>query len=293
MKIIIAALLMVFSIPAIAGNVFVEPSRDLVRATTKVSAGQKMYYTLTLTGGSTFYAYFTVNGGLNRRLNIWLLDEPNFQLYLANQRFNYYQGTAGEIRGVGQYKFGVPTTGRYYLVLDNSGALMMGRAVSLYGFEVYPGETREIANERMGYEKLYGAMQKLFEFRDFNIYIQHCGTSNAWSNPNITICRELSSDLAAQGLDGAVFFVLMHELGHTLLRLWDYPLSDNEDVADEFATVMTILWNRKPLPVRLPNGGPPKPRKTTQLQNFTSMIDTRFRRNARAISTVGLPIRTT
>lgn len=245
MKIIIAALLMVFSIPAIAGNVFVEPSRDLVRATTKVSAGQKMYYTLTLTGGSTFYAYFTVNGGLNRKLNIWLLDEPNFQLYLANQRFNYYQGTAGEIRGVGQYKFGVPTTGRYYLVLDNSGALMMGRAVSLYGFEVYPGETREIANERMGYEKLYGAMQKLFEFRDFNIYIQHCGTSNAWSNPNITICRELSSDLAAQGLDGAVFFVLMHELGHTLLRLWDYPLSDNEDVADEFATVMTILLEQE------------------------------------------------
>lgn len=245
MKIAIAILSMLFSIPAIAGNVSVEPSRDLVKTTTKVSAGQKTYYTLTLTGGSTFYAFFTVNGGFNRKLSVWLLDEPNFHLYQANQRFNYYQGTAGEIRGVGQYKFGVPATGRYYLVLDNTGALMMGRTVSLYGFEVYPGETREIANERVAYEKLYGAMQKLFEFRDFNIYVQHCGTSNAWSNPDITICRELSTDLTGQGLNGAVFFVFMHELGHTLLKLWDYPLFDNEDVADEFATVMTILLEQE------------------------------------------------
>jgi hypothetical protein len=245
MRKLLSVFLMLLTLPVMAGNVFVEPSRDLVKLSVKIGAGQYSYNQLVLTGGSTLYALFTVKGGLNHKLNVWLLDEPNFQLYQARQRYSYYEGTSGEIRGVGQYKFQVPASGRYYLVLDNGQALMLSRTVSLYAFEVYPSETQLVVREREAFEKLYGAIKSLFVFKDFKISVQHCGTSNAWSSPDITLCRELDSDLNQQGLSGAMFFVFMHELGHTLLKLWDYPLWDNEDVADEFATVMTILTEQQ------------------------------------------------
>lgn len=246
-KLIFSALLMLLALPVMAGNVFVEPSRDLVKKSARIGAGQYHYSLLNLTAGSTLYALFTVKGGLNHKLNVWLLDEPNFQRYQARQRYSYYEGTSGEIREIGRYKFQVPASGRYYLVLDNGQAVMLSRTVSLYAFEVYPSENQAIAREREGLEKLYAAMKSFFMFKDFRISVQHCGTSNAWSSPDITLCRELDSDLHQQGLSGAMFFVFMHELGHTLLKLWDYPLWDNEDVADEFATVMTILVEQQSL----------------------------------------------
>jgi hypothetical protein len=52
---------------------------------------------------------------------------------------------------------------------------------------------------------------------------------------------ELIEKLADQDLHDAVEFVLFHELGHTLLRVWGLPGWDNEDMADEFATVLLML----------------------------------------------------
>jgi hypothetical protein len=73
----------------------------------------------------------------------------------------------------------------------------------------------------------------------------HCGFENAFSDPNITICIELIEDLANKDLDSALAFILFHELGHTLLGDWGLPLSDNEDVQDEFATVLCLMAEAK------------------------------------------------
>ncbi len=91
-------------------------------------------------------------------------------------------------------------------------------------------------------EDTYPALKNTFIFPDFNIYVRYCGTVNAFSDPNITLCNELIAELYNANLTHALKWTFLHELGHTLLRLWDYPLWDNEDAADEFATVFLFMW---------------------------------------------------
>jgi hypothetical protein len=198
-------------------------------------------YTLALTQGSTLVARFQVAGQLNNKIKVWLLDGPNYQSYVAHQQFSYFQGTSGEIRGTGHYIFQVAQTGLYYLLVDNSGAWLLPRDVQLYVYSVFPQPGEDVLKREKDLTDGLTKLGSLFIFPSFRVEIRHCGAENAFSNPNITICTELGESLSDQGLDQAIAFVFFHELGHTLLRLWGLPSWDNEDVADEFATVCIIL----------------------------------------------------
>ncbi|HWR36251.1 MAG TPA: DUF4344 domain-containing metallopeptidase [Clostridia bacterium] len=222
-------------------SVYIEPSRNLVRDVIQVSAGQAKWYALTLERGSIVYADFKVEGGLNNKAAVWLLDEFNLRQFLAHQQFRYFPGTSGEVRGVGRYTFGVPQSGTYYLVIDNGRAWFMPRNVKVYAYEVLPYQPAELQMAEQQLATFYNVLRSAFVFPDFSISIRHCGMENAFSDPNITMCEELLESLAAQRLEPAITFILFHELGHTLLKQWGLPTWDNEDVADEFATVFMIM----------------------------------------------------
>ncbi|NOS80520.1 MAG: hypothetical protein HOP32_02925 [Nitrospira sp.] len=87
----------------------------------------------------------------------------------------------------------------------------------------------------------YWGLRETFVFEDFTISYKPCGFVNASSDPNITMCVELLNELDKMGIPSAELFILYHELGHSLLYLWGYPLYDNEDAADEFATLFMSL----------------------------------------------------
>ncbi len=92
------------------------------------------------------------------------------------------------------------------------------------------------------YETYYFMLKALFIFKDFHINFRYCGQVSAFSNPEgIIICNELVAKLANERHEKALSWYFFHEAGHSLLRSWDYPLWDNEDVADEFATVMLLM----------------------------------------------------
>jgi hypothetical protein len=91
------------------------------------------------------------------------------------------------------------------------------------------------------YEFYYLMLKMLLNFLDFNIYFKYCGQENAFSTPDIIICNEYVAKLVNGNHEGALPWIFFHEVGHSLLRLWDYPLWDNEDAADEFATVLLLL----------------------------------------------------
>jgi hypothetical protein len=117
--------------------------------------------------------------------------------------------------------------------------------VNLYVYGVLPDKSPETLAAEKTITESVDKLGELFIFPSFQLGIRHCGVVNAFSNPNIIICTELVESLLDQHLEQVVGFVLAHELGHTLLRQWGYPLWDNEDAANELATVLMILGKQK------------------------------------------------
>jgi Putative metallopeptidase len=78
-------------------------------------------------------------------------------------------------------------------------------------------------------------LDKVFKLPRFKIKVAPCGSVNAYSDPDVTICTELIADLVERELQMALTPILLHEMAHSLLYLWGLPGHDNEDIADEFA----------------------------------------------------------
>lgn len=222
-------------------HVYVEPSQTLVRETMSVAPGRVLEYRFSLVRGMTLVAEFQVQGGLDNRLDVGLVDLVNFQKYSAGQPFSVFRGTAGTIQNVAKYRFIIPDTSVYYLLLDNRRSFAFARNVRTYVYALSPSPTPASMNAERGLGSIYQLLKQAFVFPDIRISIRHCGLANAYSNPDITFCTELLEDLVNQGLPQASTFVLLHELGHSLLRTWGYPLWDNEDAADEFATMFLMM----------------------------------------------------
>jgi hypothetical protein len=51
------------------------------------------------------------------------------------------------------------------------------------------------------------------------------------------VCSELIADLGEKNLEGAPHPILLYEMAHSLMYLWKLPGYNNEDIADEFATI--------------------------------------------------------
>jgi len=226
-------------------NIYFEPFKTYVNQTINIEAGKYAWFTFPLFQGTTLHAKFLVSGGANNKVNVWLLDSANFQLFQKGNKYSYYQGTSGAVKEVASYTFQIPQLDTYVLIIDNRAARVYPRTVSLYVYGILPQETDEINDATKQFQELYNGLKQLFIFKDFNISFRHCGFENAFSDPNITICIELIENMEAQDCGDALGYVLFHELGHTLLQAWDLPLWDNEDVQDEFAVVVCILADVK------------------------------------------------
>lgn len=82
------------------------------------------------------------------------------------------------------------------------------------------------------------ALNQFYILPKFKISVLPCGTVNAYSSPDVVICSELISDLFEKELSDALYPILLHEVAHSLLNLWNLPGYDNEDLADEFSAAI-------------------------------------------------------
>ncbi len=223
------------------GNVYIEPSVTLIDQDIKVSPASYMTYTLdNISPGLKLGIKIDVSGGMNNDIFVYLLDFENYSRYINKQRFlTFIQNPTIVYQNT--YEFRLPKSGPYYLVLDNTNSIISSKYVRVYVTNLLNQPLPYHVELQKVHEKLYKALKDVFEFPSFDIYIKHCGQENAFSDPNITICIEKIDGLYKRGNLASVTWILFHELGHSLLRLWDYPLWDNEDAADEFATVFLLL----------------------------------------------------
>jgi hypothetical protein len=88
-------------------GVFVEPWKALVRDTVTVNAGQALQYNFTLEAGTRLTALFHVEGGIDNRVQVLLLDSANYQLYTAHRPFAKTPGDSAIIQGIGKHSFKV------------------------------------------------------------------------------------------------------------------------------------------------------------------------------------------
>jgi len=243
---LVSLLLVLLPAATASAEVIVDPVTLVVKEDITINPGSYSYYELTLNKGADLVVSLQVSGGIDNTMRHWLLDLANFQKLRAGQGFLPVTGAGGDMAGTASYQVKLPQTNIYYLVLDNTKAVLAGRHVSARAYTVAAGETEHSKETREFYAGIYdGMLKKLFVFKDFNIHVGMCGTANAFSAPDITICYELDEMLREKGAQGAMMFVFLHEVAHSLLNVWDYPLYDNEDAADELATVLLLMAKRQ------------------------------------------------
>ena len=110
----------------------------------------------------------------------------------------------------------------------------------MYRKKLSPEQAEKIKSSLM---PAHAMMASIFENADFNIHIRPCGQSNAFSDnrtADITLCSEFIHDMSTQRSSGTLVAVLLHEYGHSLLGKWGEPGASEEDMADQFATVMLL-----------------------------------------------------
>ncbi len=229
-----------FSSVAIA-DVHVQPAETIVNESIKIGAGQYSYYKFTLSKNEQLNLKISVKGGSNNKIDMKIVDMNNFQLFKANQRYSYFNSIANSVQNEEKSEFVAPQTNIYYLILDNRKALLLSRNVDVNVIKISNSHTQSSLDIQKKYKHQYAALKQVFNFNDFNIYVKTCGVANAFSNPDITMCIELIDDLQKENLPKAIDFVFLHEVAHSFLNTWHYPGYDNEDDADQLATVLSIM----------------------------------------------------
>lgn len=139
--------------------------------TISVQPGRFASYKFSLTAGTTLVAAFTVEGGLDNKVNVLLMDLSNFQQYQARQRFSVLNGTSGTIQSGAKYTVKVPETNVYHLLVANQRAAVFPRTVNVYSYAVLPEPTPDSERAQKGLEAFYQRLQQLFVFQDFRISV--------------------------------------------------------------------------------------------------------------------------
>ena len=200
-------------------------------------------------------AFLSVSIEIDGAVGILLLDERNLRLPPDTRKSLFESQTADKLRiGVR-----IPETGIYYLVVDNrAGNTQREFSLDVTGRSGQPGKDSESAelpdstqktqlDEQMA--RFAQNLRRYFVFEDLQFRFARCGTANAYSSDDtVIICIEIAPLLKELGdkakANDVFIFALMHEVGHVLLQQWGYPFHGNEEVADEFATALLVLFGQ-------------------------------------------------
>lgn len=191
------------------------------------------------TAGDSYLVRVDSENHVWRDISAYVVDDLNLQLFKAGAQFR----AAGRPKGLTPFEFGAIRSGteQLYLVIDNRYSLVTTKLARISVTLTTKLEEDQAMRLEHALGGLYSVAHKIFDLPDFNVRVTPCNSVNAYSerdSGNITICSEFVS---AYANNPAIFtWVFMHELGHTALDLWGIPGSENEDMADEFATALLL-----------------------------------------------------
>ncbi len=181
----------------------------------------------------------------NGEIVVYFLDYINYQSFSATSR-PLFQGIVKE-----RFSFSIviPSKGDYFIVLDNRS----GREPRKVGLTVLAakGSADRIKSAEEVLRRFESQLHQIFIFDPFPIGIKQCGETKAFLDESgIFLCTEYVHHLYEILRDlgrtkDMLSFSIFHEAARILLTRWDHPSSDIEEVADELATVLMVMFNQK------------------------------------------------
>jgi len=227
-------------------EVIVSSSASTEQTRVHYDIGPRHYVAIPLPSSNTkddkYSLKVVARNAVYKDITAYLVDEQNLRLFKQGQAY----------RGLGYSRVITPititgstqTVGQKYIILDNSYAGFITKKMDVYITATLPVDKKTSQELKDKFTKMYEALKSGFIFTDFNIHIEPCGQVNAFSESSTTgdihLCTELFDNVAKSNNPGALTFIFLHELGHTLLGLWKLPGNHNEDIADEFATYIML-----------------------------------------------------
>ena len=227
-------------------EVFVTPAIVTEEVTNSyvVAAGRHEVVPLPSVGDSkgAFKITISADNAVYKDITAYLVDADNMRLFSQGSP---YQGMGFQkAKAPFTIQGAMQTPGPYYLILDNGYALFIAKKLKVSVKAAFPMDEKQQQIIKTSLESFYANLKKLIVFPDFNIRIEPCGQTNAFSDTftsgDIHFCSEMADHLTKTKNTGAFLFIFLHELGHSLLGLWGMPGNNNEDIADEFATYLMM-----------------------------------------------------
>ncbi len=154
----------------------------------------------------------------------------------------------GELTDRIDFSITTKRAGDHYLIIDNRNG---GKTRHLRIEARASRDSEATANALL--ERFETAMHRLFRFDPIRIRAGHCRSPSigAYAQRNeIVLCGEYVTRLyeelgGKRRTQDVVLFALFHEMGHILLRQWDYPMYDSEEVADDFAAALMVMLGKR------------------------------------------------
>ncbi len=196
-------------------------------------------------------ASLSIDVNVNGEIRILLLDPEDARRWPAVEQPLFEGSTSGRLG----FAVEVPRSGHYFVILDNRD----GDAARTFTLRIQ-GSTEGLSQSVVESDvqrahdelaKFKQSLREIFLFDELTLRIGRCGTENMFSGDDVvTICAEVVPMLLKRLKDekkakDALIFMMLHEIGHVLLRQWGYPFFDNEEVADEFATVLMVMFDQE------------------------------------------------
>lgn len=191
------------------------------------------------TAGDSYVVRVAADNEVWKDISAFVVDEQNLQLFKAGRQYRGF----GKTQGIAPFEINAtrPGAAQLYLLINNQYSLLVTKKVRL-SVTMTTKLSEEDAREIEGFlAKMYTGIHELLDLPDFDVRVAPCNSVNAYSaedSGNITLCSEFWSKY--QDKPPVLVWVFFHELGHTALDLWGIPGNDNEDIADEFATALSL-----------------------------------------------------
>ena len=243
LRMCVIALLMCSFAASVKAEVHLKPTQHLINQVFQIPAYRCQEVQMLLQKGAELYGGYDVQGAVDNRIGIEMLDEWNRNLRSAGQAYQHFTAMSGDINGTATLKFQAPSEGNYFAEFCNDKALLLDRIVHVDLYTTRNTLTPEEEQARVASQKAVEMFREHFSLPEFDVNVVPCGVVNAFSDPNVTICNEIIESFPKAQAAQLFNFVLFHELGHTTLKLWGLPGWDNEDMADEFASSLLLMGN--------------------------------------------------